>query len=93
MKQHMYADGLANISLAAGMIRLDLFHYTGVPVPGEKELPRSIDQQLVMTPAAFMRAFESMQQFVNELEKKGIVHHIGPAHDHSHHVSSSPNFD
>ena len=36
-------------------------------------LPREVDQQLVMTPAAFMRAFSVMQRFVDELEKKGVV--------------------
>ncbi len=92
MKERVYTDGVANISLAAGMIRLDLFHYAGAPAPGEHELPKEVDQQLIMPPAAFMRAFEYMQQFVAELEKKGIVHHIVPAHEHAHHVSS-PNFD
>lgn len=93
MKEIVYTDGVANISLAAGMIRLDMFHYAGQPAPGERELPRKVDQQLVMPPAAFMRAFETMQQFIDELEKKGIVHHITPVHDHTHHVSSSPNFE
>lgn len=74
MKQYIYADGVANISLAGGMVRLDLFHYDGNPTEGQHELPKSVDQQLVMQPVAFMRAFESMQRFVAELEKNGLVH-------------------
>lgn len=89
----MYADGVDNVSLSGGMIRMDLYHIDGCPDANSKALPRVVDTQIVMPPAAFMRAFESLQQFVAELEKKGIVHHISPVHDHTHHVSSSPNFD
>lgn len=73
MKQFIYADGVANVSLAGGMVRLDLFHYDGGPAEGQRDLPRMVDQQLIMSPAAFMRAYESMQRFVAELEKNGLV--------------------
>lgn len=74
MKQYIYADGVENVTLAGGMVRLDLFHYDGQPEEGQKELPHSVNQQLVLPPAAFIRAFESMQRFVAELEKSGMVH-------------------
>lgn len=73
MKQFIYADGVANVSLAGGMVRLDLFHYDGSPEEGQRDLPRTVDQQLIMSPVAFMRAYESMQRFVAELEKNGLV--------------------
>ena len=73
MKQYLYADGVENVSLAGGMVRLDMFHYDGKPVSGSQELPREVDQQLVMPLSAFMRAFESMQHFVKELEKNGVI--------------------
>ncbi|MBQ4614518.1 MAG: hypothetical protein IJB31_06295 [Akkermansia sp.] len=73
MKQYLYADGVENVTLAGGMVRLDLFHFAGRPEHGQQEMPREVDQQLVLPPAAFMRAFESMQRFVAELEKSGVV--------------------
>lgn len=73
MKQYLFADGVENVSLAGGMVRLDLFHYAGRPAEGQRELPREVTQQLVLPPAAFMRAFESMERFVAELEKSGLV--------------------
>lgn len=73
MKQYIYADGMTKVSLSGGMVRLDLFHYTGGAEDGQAELPKDEDMQLVMPPAAFMRAFDSMQRFVAELEKKGLV--------------------
>lgn len=91
MKQFIYADGLENVSLAGGMVRLDLFHLTGSPAPGSEMLPREVDQQLVMTPAAFVRAFSVMQRFVDELEKKGVVSRAPEAKTQPK-AASSPNF-
>lgn len=78
MKEYLYTDGVDNITLAGGMVRLNLFHYDGSPIEGQQELPRVVDKQLVLPPAAFMRAFESMQRFVEELEKSGVVHRNAP---------------
>ena len=96
MKQYIYADGMVNVSLAGGMVRMDLFHYNGAPAEGQQELPKDIDQQLVMPPAAFMRAFESMQRFVGELERNGLVQRGGMAHmqePSQGNQSASPNFE
>lgn len=94
MKQYIYADGVENVSLAGGMVRLDLFHYAGRPAEGERELLREVDQQLVLPPAAFMRAYESMQRFVAELEKSGLVKRsTSPSAETSQHASASPNFE
>lgn len=73
MKQYIYADGVENVTLSGGMVRLDLFHFAGRPEKGQQELLRDVDQQLILPPAAFMRAFESMQRFVDELEKSGVI--------------------
>lgn len=96
MKQYIYADGMANVSLAGGMVRMDLFHYNGAPAEGQQELPKEVDQQLVMPPAAFMRAFESMQRFVAELERNGLVQRGGSQHTQEipqRNQSISPNFE
>lgn len=94
MKQYIYADGVENVSLAGGMVRLDLFHYAGRSAEGERELLREVDQQLVLPPAAFMRAYESMQRFVAELEKSGLVKRsVAAPTEASQHASASPNFE
>lgn len=93
MKEYLYTDGVDHITLAGGMVRLDLFHYDGSPAEGNQELPRVVNRQLVMPPAAFMRAFESMQRFVVELEKSGVVHRLPPAVKPAPAKSISPNFE
>lgn len=93
MKRYLYADGVENVSLSGGMVRLDLFHYDGVPAEGQRELPHEVTQQLVLPAAAFMRAFESMQRFVAELEKNGVVHRNAPAPNSAPAKAVSPNFE
>lgn len=95
MKQYLYADGVENVSLAGGMVRLDLFHYEGRPAEGQRELPHEVTQQLVLPAAAFMRAFESMQRFVEELEKSGVVHRNAPGRNVNPTPTKaiSPNFE
>lgn len=93
MKQYIYADGVENVSLAGGMVRMDLFHYAGGPGEGQHDLPREVDQQLVLPPAAFMRAFESMQRFVAELEKNGVIKRQAASAAAPAHQAVSPNFE
>ena len=71
-KERIYADGVENVALVEGMVRVDLYHY-GMRVEGMEATPREVTQQLVLPPAAFLRAFESMQRFVAELERQGVV--------------------
>ena len=71
-KERIYADGVENVALVEGMVRVDLYHY-GMRVEGMEATPREGTQQLVLPPGAFLRAFESMQRFVAELERQGVV--------------------
>ena len=93
MKKYIYTDGVDSITLAGGMVRLNLFHYDGSPTEKEQELPRVVNQQLVLPPAAFMRAFESMQRFVEELEKSGVVYRTMPSPNPAPTRAISPNFE
>lgn len=92
MKQYLYADGVENVSLAGGMVRLDLFHYEGRPTEEQRELPHEVTQQLVLPAAAFMRAFESMQRFVKELEKNGVITRQKEKSQSQSQAPASPNF-
>lgn len=51
-KERIYADGVENVSLVEGMVRVDLFHY-GMRVEGMTVTPHEVTQQLVLPPARF----------------------------------------
>lgn len=97
MKEYRYADGLEEITLSEGMVRMELFHYTGAPAGGgaNKHPSREVTQQLVLPPAGFLEAFEAMRQFMEQLEARGVVTRRS-AHPHSSEGmqhSASPNFE
>lgn len=74
MKNCYYADGVEDVALAGGMVRMRLFCYASRPeeMPGEVPL-REDAGQLVLPPAGFLKAFEAMEQLVCRLEAAGMV--------------------
>ncbi len=92
----MYADGLAQVTLLEGLVRMDFF------CAGERAEDGSISQEpvgrLLLPPTAFLNAYAAMGEFISRMEKAGLVHRHEPtapadapapqpAHEHS-----SPNF-
>lgn len=70
MKSYHYADGVEDITLAEGMVRINLFHY------GERQEQHCIHdvtEQLVMPLPAFLRAYESARRLVEQLEQQGLI--------------------
>lgn len=92
MKEYRYADGLEEITLSAGMVRLELFHYTGEPArDGSERGAREVTQQLILPPAGFVEAYEAMRRFMEQLEAGGVVtRHPAPPRAPE---ASSPNFE
>lgn len=70
MKDYYFADGVEDITLSEGLIRLNLFHY------GERQgqqCPHEVTEQLVMPIAGFLRAYESARRLVEQMEQQGII--------------------
>jgi hypothetical protein len=77
--KQIYCDGVMNISLVGGMVRLDLFTLSptekdkkGAPAP-------TLSRQIVMPPDGFMQAFNGMSRLIQQLKDKGMVREIKPA--------------
>lgn len=92
MKKYYFADGVEDISFSEGMVRLNLFHY------GEKRngnIPHEITEQLILPPTGFLRAFETMQKMIAQMEKQGLITKASLDSDNKEGngcPSSSPNF-
>ncbi len=92
-KRRIYADGMENISLADGMIRMSL--YSIIPnQPGETAPARhDVDTELVMSPAGFLRAYSAMEQLLQQLTEAGLITKRQPqAADEAKPTTVSPNF-
>lgn len=68
-----YTDGVEEVSITSGIVRIDLFQY----VPGAKgqdgRPPREISQRLLLSPEAFIQTYTALEQVVKQLQEKGLV--------------------
>ena len=71
MNNPVYCDGIESISIAQGMVRLELFTYGRTEKGKEPERVRSA--QVVMPPQGFLQAFNGMAQLMKQLESQGLV--------------------
>lgn len=71
--QEIFADGIGEISLAGGMVRMDLVSLVGSQ-NSEGNKPRLVPKtRLVMPPEGFLRSFSAMENLVKQLIDAGLV--------------------
>ncbi|MDJ0894646.1 MAG: hypothetical protein QNJ92_05855 [Alphaproteobacteria bacterium] len=73
MNGRNFIDGVGEIRMRDGVIRMDLLALS--PVRRDKEgrpVPEFVEQ-LVMSPEAFLRMFRSLAGTVQEMQKQGIL--------------------
>ena len=68
----IYADGIQEISIYGGMVRLDLFNLDRGNTQDEQ--PQLVlSNRVVMPPDAFLRSFAQMENLVKQLIDAGVV--------------------
>ncbi|MEZ6092855.1 MAG: hypothetical protein R3C03_01260 [Pirellulaceae bacterium] len=71
--QEVFADGIGEISLSGGMVRMDLVTLVGSQ-NSEGNKPRlEPKQRIVMPPEGFLRSFSAMENLVKQLIDAGLV--------------------
>jgi hypothetical protein len=72
-KREIFADGVGEITLSGGMVRLDLVSLVGSQ-NDEKNKPRLEPfQRIIMPPDGFLRSFSAMENLVKQLIDAGLV--------------------
>lgn len=65
-----YIDGISNIALIDGVMRMDLITLSR----GTQEKPQAVTTgQLCMSTRAFLRAYQQMTDVLADLEKQGLI--------------------
>ena len=78
---HTFIDGVGDIRLRDGVVRMDLLALS--PTRRDKEgnpVPQFVDQ-LVMSPVAFGRLVQALGQTVQQMQKQGLIHKGGDGGD------------
>lgn len=96
--QEVFADGIGEIVLSGGMVRMDLVALTGTQRDEENQPRLEFRQRIVMPPDGFLRSFSAMEDLVKQLIKAGLVKPrdgeqtvVGEA-DRAEEPPKSPNF-
>jgi len=77
--EEFFADGIGEITLAGGMVRMDLVSLTGNQGEEGNEPRLEARRRIVMPPDGFLRSFGAMENLVKQLVDAGIVKQRGDA--------------
>ncbi len=72
-QQEVFADGIGEISLSGGMVRMDLVSLIGNQ-NSEGNKPRLVPKhRIIMPPEGFLRSFSAMENLVKQLIDAGLI--------------------
>ena len=72
-RQELFADGIGEITLSGGMVRLDLVSMVGTQKDKDQPPKMEVRQRVVMPPDGFLRSFSAMENLVKQLIDAGLV--------------------
>ena len=93
----VFADGMGEITLSGGMVRIDLVSLSSSRKDSEGNPQLEFRQRIVMPPDGFLRCFSAMEDLVKKLVDAGLVKPRGNEATPTTHVEQpdppkSPNF-
>ena len=71
--EQRYCDGLEEVSVVSGMVRIDFFHYSNGPKDKEGRPPREFSHRVLLSPEAFVRTCGALNEVLKQLEQKGMI--------------------
>ena len=71
--REFFADGIGEITLAGGMVRMDLVTLVGSQNNPENKPRLELSKRIVMPPDGFFRSFSAMENLVKQLIEAGLV--------------------
>ena len=71
--QESFADGVGEITLSGGMVRMDFVTLQGSQKDPENQPKLEFSQRVIMPPDGFLRSFSAMESLVKQLIDAGLV--------------------
>ena len=71
--EQKYCDGVEEVSITAGVVRVDFFHFTSGAKGKDGRPPREISHRVCLSPEAFIQSFTALEQVVKQLQEKGLL--------------------
>lgn len=73
MRDDIFSDGVAEIALVGGVVRLDLVAMSAVERGDNNQPKMEFRGRVVMPPEAFLQTFGAMERVVDQLIDRGLV--------------------
>ncbi|MCA9107665.1 MAG: hypothetical protein KDA83_19780 [Planctomycetales bacterium] len=73
MAQELFADGIGEISLVGGMVRVDWVSLSATEKDASGQPALEFRQRMVLPPEGFLRAFTAMEDLVKQLVEAGVI--------------------
>lgn len=71
--EQKYCDGVEEISITSGIVRVDFYHYTAGAKDKDGRPPRELSHRVLLSPEAFVQTFTAFEQVVKQLQDKGLL--------------------
>jgi hypothetical protein len=71
--QDVYADGIGEITLTGGMVRIDLVSLSAQNKDAEGRPRLEFRKRIVLPPEGFLRSFSAMEDLVKQLVEAGLI--------------------
>lgn len=73
MADQLYCDGVQDISIIGGVIRIDYFALSPTAKNADGKPAREFQKRVVMSPEAFLQSYGAMELIMNQLIERGLV--------------------
>jgi hypothetical protein len=71
--EQKYCDGIEEISITSGIVRVDFYHYTAGAKDKDGRPPRELSHRVLLSPEAFVQTYTAFEQVVKQLQEKGLL--------------------
>ncbi|MBL4615787.1 MAG: hypothetical protein JKY27_13065 [Magnetovibrio sp.] len=68
-----FCDGVMDISITGGVVRVDFFDYVNGENDSNGNPPRQHNHRILLTPEAFLQTYTAFDQVINQLVEKGLL--------------------
>ncbi len=71
--EQKYCDGVEEISITSGVVRVDFYNYTAGAKDKDGRPPRELSHRVLLSPEAFVLTYTAFEQVVKQLQDKGLL--------------------
>ena len=73
MTDQIFADGVANVTMTSGVLRIDFDRVAAGRADGGEPPPREPALRLLMPLEGFVQAMATLERVIAEMERRGLV--------------------